>query len=227
MSSILSDIQTLVRHYSNDSSLTITSGVGLNVANLIYQGVCSPDFKLMGQHIGRRWPNVTREDTSITTTASTESYEWPHSPIFRLWPSLEYLDSSNSSESTPIEWVPSMDIWSRYDIATDGLPEYARLLNIDGEIQLSLRPNPDTTGDTVRITGAIKVDDFTDSHSVTIFIDDNVDRALAFFIAADFKLKRGETQRAMELVQQGIGCYPASDKTPTLHTKGFIQSWAL
>jgi len=227
MSSILSDIQTLVRHYSNDSSLTITSGVGLDVANLIYQGLCSPDFRLMGFHIGRRWPNVTREDTSIITTASTELYEWPHSPIFRLWPVLEYLDVSNSSEPTPLEWVPSIAIWSQYDISTDGLPEFARLLNVDGELQLALRPNPDTTGDIIRITGVIEVENFTDSHSVTIFLDGNVDSALAFFIAADFKAKRGETQRAVELVQQGIGCYPASDKTPTFHTKGFIQSWAL
>ena len=74
MSDTLTNIQTDARFWASDRELVITTGDNLRIANQIYQGMLSVDFKFLGVDIGRRWPEVTREDTSITFTAGTKRF---------------------------------------------------------------------------------------------------------------------------------------------------------
>ena len=229
MGDSLTNIQSDARHYANDFALTLTSGQGLRNANLIYQGMLTEDFRLGGVKIGRRWPEATREDTSLTSVADQEQYTWPTSPVFKRPWFIEYLDAGSSDYPYPLREVPDILTWNAYDssISQTGIPVYWRLLDVSGTVKVALRPNPDTTGDTIRISGLIEATEFTDGTSTTVFLNNNADRALAIFIAADYKAKRGQAQRALELISEGMGLLPRQDSTPALRSGGYLRPWCV
>ena len=72
MPETLSNIQEDTQHWSNDQGLVITGSQGLRVVNAIYRGMLGEDYRVAGRKIGRRWAEVTREDTSLTMVASQE-----------------------------------------------------------------------------------------------------------------------------------------------------------
>lgn len=229
MGDSLTNIQSDARHYANDANLVITSAEGLRIANLIYQGMLTDGFRLGGVKIGRRWPEATREDTSLTSVASQEQYTWPTSTVFKRTWFIEYLDASSSNYPYPLREVPDILTWTAYDasISQTGIPIYWRLLDVSGTVKMALRPNPDTTGDTIRITGLIEATEFTDGTSTTVFLNNNADRALSIFIAADYKAKRGQSERALELISEGVGLLPHGDSTPVLRTGGYLRPWCV
>ena len=225
MADTLTNIQEDVRHYADDGNLTIVSGQGLRIANLIYQGMLSPGFKLLGMVIGRRWPEATRENTSLTMVVGDEdTYTWPATPVFKAPVWLEGIDAS-TSDPYPIEWAPDMATWSAYDDqnGTDR-PTYARLIDVAGTLKLALRRRP-YQADTLRITGIIERTEFSSGSSSSCFIHKNADRALAHFIAADYKAKRGDMQRALSLIDDGVSLLPEQDATPSLIGFGRIRPW--
>ena len=61
----------------------------------------------------------------------------------------------------------------------------------------------------------------------TPFVDFDADQALVCFTAALLKSKRGDTGRAMELIEQGRGLLPMYDRTPSLTSGGFIHPWGV
>jgi hypothetical protein len=172
MAETLANIETDVQFYANDRRLTITSGDHLRIANLIYQGFLTPDFRMPGTNIkiGRRWPEVTQEDTSITTTVGTEQYTWPSSPQFKEPFYIELVDATDSLP-TPIYPVTSLDEWSELDDTNNGTPKFYMLIDVAGTVMLALRPNPDTLGDTIRITGAIEGLEFASPSTTTVDAD--------------------------------------------------------
>lgn len=225
MADALTNIQSDARHYADDDNLALTTGQGLRVANVIYQGMLSPGYKLLGRVIGRLWPEATREDTSLTMVVGDEdTYTWPTTPVFKnpVW--LEGIDI-NTSDPYPILWAPDMTTWSAYDDqnGTDR-PTYARLIDVAGTLKLALRRRP-YQADTIRITGLIERTEFSAGASTTCFRNKNADRALSMFIAADFKAKRGDRERAMELIENGISMLPESETGPALTGTGRIRPW--
>ncbi len=232
MPSLWTSIQDDVRHYADDSQLTIindSNDNGLRTSNLIYQGMFNPDFRLLGQKIGRRWPEATQEDTSLTMVVGQEAYTRPTSPVFKDPFVIEGLDVNASN--LPYRLFPASDMptWTHYDNFNNSQPLYFRLLNVSGTVKLALRPNPDQV-DPIRITGPIEITEFTtstanDGNTKTAFINIGSDRALALFIAADYHAKRGQAGRASQLVTQGLGLLPLYDTTPVLRARGFIQPW--
>lgn len=219
----LSDLQDDIRFWTNDSALTITSGTNLRVFNIVYQGMLSPDYSLLGVKIGRRWPERVREDTSLTMVVGTEQYAYPVSPKTIDPVYVEGLDA-DTSEPYTIAWVPDMNTWSSYDLTGNSRPVYCRLIDVSGSTKLALRPKPSKT-DGIRITGLVEVTDLTSGSSETIFRNKNSENALAMLVAAVFKSKRGETGRALELINMAKGLLPLYDRTPTLRSGGFIQPW--
>jgi hypothetical protein len=225
MADTLTNIQSDVRRYAFDNSIDITTGDGLRVFNEVYQGLFSPKYKLYGVVLGRRWPEATQEDTSITLTAGTGQYTWPTSPTFKPQPFLEYLDVSSNDDPVPIDWATTLAEWSPADLSTNGLPVLARLINVSGTLKLELRPKPDTTGDKIRITGEIEVTELTQGSDTTIFANKNIDRALAQIVAARFKSYRGDRGRAIELVTEAEGLLPIYEYTPQLRGTGVVTPW--
>ena len=220
----LTNIQTDARFYANDSALTITSGDGLRIFNLVYQGMFSPGFIMRDVKVGRRWPEATREDTSLTMVAGQEDYTWPTTPKFKhpIW--LE--GTEGTARTYPIIWVPDMTVWSAYgpNNVGDTEPIYARLLDVSGTLTLSLRPNPNRA-DGIRINGLIEITELTQGADSTVFVNVNSDRALSKLVAAEFKAKRGDGGRADELIAEAVGLLPEMDATPVLTGSGRIIPW--
>ena len=94
MPETLANIQELARNYADDSNLAITSGKGLKVANQIYQGMFTENYKILGNKIGRRWPEATRLNTTISTVVDVEEYDWITSPVFKPGFYVEYFENS-------------------------------------------------------------------------------------------------------------------------------------
>ena len=224
MADTLTNIETDVQFWADDTALSITSGVNLRLFNTVYQGMFSPDYIVFGVKIGRRWPEATREDTSLTMVAGQEDYTWPTTPEFKepVW-----LEGTNGTTDVyPILWVPDMATWSAYDPNNvgDSEPIYARLLDVAGTLTLSLRPNPHRT-DGIRINGMIEVTELTTGANSTIFANKNADRALAMVVASHFKAKRGDSGRALELLNQAKSLLPINDVAPDFTGTGRIAPW--
>lgn len=226
MADTLTNIQTDVRFWANDSQLDITSGTNLRVFNSVYQGMFTPGYKLFGVNIGRRWVEATREDTSLTMVAGTEQYTWPASPVFKEPFFIEGLDVNASNDPYTIFPVPTMQLWSDLDDSNNAQPIYYRLIDVSGTLKLALRPPPDQA-DPIRITGLIEVTELTTGSESTVFKNTNADRALAMLVAAEFKDKRGNSRRALELLQKARSLLPVYDRTPRLSSGGFIQPWCI
>ena len=225
MAETLTNIQTDARFWANDSLLDITSNAdNLRIFNMIYQGFSNPEFDLLGVKIGRRWPEFTQEDTSLTMVVSQEQYDWPTSPVFiePFW--VEGLDVNNSNEPYPITGAPDMLIWSAFDDTSDDTPLYYRLINVSGTIKLALRPTPLRT-DGIRITGLVEVTELTGGSDSTVFLNNSADKALGMCVAAMFKLKRQEVGEAQKLVSMAASLLPKNDTGAVLTGGGKVLPW--
>lgn len=227
MAITVSSLQVKVRTWMDDDNVVLTGASNLAVVNEVYRGLLSPDYKLLGRQVGRNWPENTRENTATTLTAGTSQYSWPSSPQFILdTVYLEYLDVSNSNHPTPVYECTDMAEWTELTDGQRGTPIRWRLIDVSGTLKLDLRPIPDTTSDVIRITGQIEPTALTTATGSTIFRNVNIDAALSKFIAAAFKAKYGERDRAMDLISDGLGLMPAYDFNPRRRTRGSIAPWS-
>ena len=224
MSDTVLNIQEDVRFWANNKTELVESGQGLRLFNQTYQGMFLPDYRIAGIKIGRRWPEATQEDTSLTMVAGTEQYAWPTSPVFRSGFYLEGLDASASNEPYTIWQAIDMDEWSALDDSNNATPSRYRLIDVSGTVMLAIRRKPDSA-DGIRITGMVEVTEMTGPTSVTIFLNKDSDRALAMFIAAELKGKRGDGGYAAQLAQNGVALLPRHDLTPMLRPSGYVHSW--
>lgn len=227
MADTLANIQTDARLWADDSQLTLTSGDGLRVFNLVYQGLMNPEFEMAGIKVGRRWPEASRQDTSLTMVVGTEEYDWPTTTVFKPPWYIEGLDANNSDLPYTIWPVESMQEWSYFASVTNGRPKRYRLYNNAGTIKMALRPKPYQT-DGVRISGLIEVTELTGSGDSTIFLNKASDRALSMLVAAYYQSKRGDRPgRAQELIALALGLLPKVDMTPMIAKTGYSRPWTV
>jgi len=181
MADTRTNIQTAARTYADDTSLDLTTGDGKVLFDEVYLGFFNPTYKIAGRSIGRRWPERTREDTSLTMVVGDEdTYVWSLTTTFKepFW--IEGVDSN--SEPYPIYPAPDMATWSAYDQVGNGTPIYWRLIDRGGELRLALRPKPSQT-DTIRVTSLIGVRKWPSTASSTV--DQNVAASEATLYVAD------------------------------------------
>lgn len=226
MADTLTNIQTDVRFYANESDINLTTGINLRISNAMYRAMGTPGYRHRGVKIGRRWKEFTREDTSLTMVASQEQYTWPASPVFNEPFFIEGLDVNASNAPYIILPAPNMTTWSYFDDKNDARPLYSRLIDVSGTVKLALRPKPDQA-DPIRITGLIEPTAFVDGTTKTAFLNANMDLALAKLIASEFRRKRGEPERADELLGEVFSMLPVYDTAPILRPGGFIQPWVV
>lgn len=188
--------------------------------------MCSPDGEVVGKRVGRRWRELSVQDTSISTVADQEEYTWkiPSEKQFAEDPYIELLDVSSSSDPWPILPCGSEERWSVLDILNSGIPTDYRFIVTSGSIKIAFRPNPDTTGDTIRITGQRLPDEFINGESHTPFMDRRHDKALAILIAAEYRAQQESVEDAMRLVMQAIGLMPKNEFQPRV-TPSTIRPW--
>lgn len=226
MAETLTNLQTDVRFWTDQDNLTITAGTNLRMFNQVYQGLFTPDYKMFGVRVGRRWPEATREDTSVTMVVGQEQYTFPTSPVFKEPFFIEGLNTNQNNLPYIIQPATNMALWSRYEDLNNAQPILYRLLDVAGTVKLALRPNPDQT-DTVRITGLIEVTELTGGSDSTIFRNKNADRALAMLVAAMFQAKFGDVERAQQLARQANALLPREDRSPRLSASPHIMPWPL
>lgn len=211
----LTTIQTLTQFWANDSQIDLTSGTGLALANEVYQDLCG----------SRRWPELTQQDTSISTVSGTEYYTWPTNPVFKEEPYVEFLDSTNSNQPVAVLPAPNEEEYTELGVTFKAHPPiFYRKLTTAGAVKIGLRPIPDRSSDTIRITGRIEATEFTNGASSTIFLNIQSNRALSILIAAALKKKRGEVDRAMVLEAEAKKLLPRYDYNPR-RQRGQITPW--
>lgn len=220
----LATVQEIAQHYANDRNLAITSGDGLRAANVVFQGLTTPGYRMFGIPVGRRWPEYARIDTSLSTVQDQEEYTWITSPVFREGEfQIEIIDSGTSEPDPPLIPCPDLETWNRYDFSSSATPIFYRLFNDSGTVKLALRPTPDTGSETIRVTGQVEATDFTAPTDETIFLNTNADHAFAILIAADIKAKRGDLDDAVRLARQAHGLLPRYDYNPMIRESGRMR----
>lgn len=223
MSNLATKIQTWVQIWSDYESLVLTSGNGLEILNEVYAGMFNPDYKILGAPIGRRWPENFAQDTSISTVASQEAYNWPTSPVFHEEPSIKIQGTSGGTVYHLLAPAKSEEEWRLAVEVGDSFPSIYRRKLVAGTMKLLIRPTPVSASLTIEISGYTEITEFTTTTAIdgttdTIFFNQMSDRALAKFIAAVYKDKRGDPQRAQALVREGIGLLPSTQYMPELET---------
>lgn len=225
MSNLATTIQTWAQIYSDDSNLTITSGDGLEVLNEVYAGMFNPDYKVSvgGRFftIGRNWAETWESnDLGVNTTSGTNDYAWLTSPIYREEPQVLLETSAGGGD---YEVIPPGDdeiLWNRLVNASNGRPQRYRRYRSGSTMTLRFAPTPDTSSLDIILRGHVEITKFTSTTAVdgstnTIFFNDAPDQALAYFIAANFKAKRGDPRRAIDLILSGLGLLPSTDYMPS------------
>lgn len=228
MSNLVSAIQDWVRDYADATEIVLTSGEGFRRLNEVYHGMFNPDYALgIGGgrfRIGRNWPEAyVTTDLGTNTTAGTASYAFPASPLYREEPIVELETSVGSGDYEPVPSGLDEDEWVSLQNASNSRPERYRRLLISAAMNLQFAPTPNVTSLDIRLRGQTEITKFTAATAVdgttnTIFFNEEPDQALSYFIAALYKAKRGDTGRAVELVQAGIGLLPATDYMPSRDT---------
>lgn len=192
MAQTLGTIQTAAAYYARDTGLDLTTAnsQGLAISNQVYRDVAA----LLSPS------ELNRTDTSLTTTADTEEYTWPSSPIFIDVTSIEVQDPTNELKFARIDPVVSNDDWTDYRNGKSCFPRvYKRAHNGSNNV-IQLAPKPKTAGLTIRITGIVEPTAFSGTSSTTVFLSNIVDDAISILIAASFSSKRAQPQRSAELV---------------------------
>lgn len=221
MSNTGNQIQTWARIWADDTGLSITSGDGLEVFNEVYHGMFNPDYMLLGFNVGRNWPEAYQtNDLGVNTTAGTNAYAWLTSPIYREEPIVELETTAGGGLYEIVK--PGLDEreWVRLQNASNSRPKRYRRLLSGSNMQIQFAPTPDTTGLDIRLRGQVEITKFTsttaaDDTTNTVFFNEEPDNALARFIAAVYKAKRGDAQRAAELMRDGMGLLPKTEYMPT------------
>lgn len=190
----LSNIQKQVRIYASDSTLIITNDSnakiqGISIANRVYRKLANLNS----------WPELTREDFSLSTVANTSSYNFPASPKFSNVLKIEMENEFGDYENIPE--VKSRLDWNYFSKQEGVLPSVYDLRSIGSQYTIYFAPTPKISK-TVKITGVVEPDDFTSGDSTTIFYSSLLDDALEYLIASEILFTDGLSQEAVLLVQK-------------------------
>ena len=199
MSKTLTDIQTSVRIYSRDGALDITTAGsdGLNSANRIYR-----------QFIALfPWPEFRRVDTSLTTTANTEEYDWiaPSVNKFMNVISIEVQDESEGNKYKLITKPPDEWTWNESsNKPKQSVPDHYMRFSTNIAQRIALRPSPLYSSKIIRVTGIVEPEEFVGANSKTQFNTLFADDAFEYFLSASWVERDGDIQFAQILFQKSI-----------------------
>lgn len=191
MAQTLSTIETLTRFHARDDSITLTNTQGLAVSNAAYRRLCNI----------HQWPELTREDTSLSTSDGTESYTWPSSTVFIDVTKVELQDPQDNLRYKLIAPVRTELEWSLERAKVKDFPIFYKRGHDGTNHRLYFAPIPATSSLIIRITGLIEPTAFSTSASTTIFLNTVVDEILAFMISADIMHNRAQPDQAQILLK--------------------------
>ena len=125
MSATLTEIQTAVRELAREGDLDLTQAAELALSNWTYRTMAAMT----------KWPELRRvTDFGATTTAGTEAYTFPSSPVYMDTTGIEIQDPEDDSKYKLIPFVHSELEWNLAGQRDDDFPELA-LMQHDGTNQ--------------------------------------------------------------------------------------------
>ena len=192
MAKQLSVIQSLVQWEARDDTIDLTTVQSLSFVNMLYRRV--------GALL--TWSELSRADVSLSTTADTEEYTWPTTNVYVDVTSIEIQDPCDDLKYKQIVPAKTELEFTRERNKEASFPIIYRRFHNGTTNVIQFAPKPDTASLTVRINGVIEPTDLTESTSTTIFLNNIVDDALAFLIAADIMDQRGFAERSLLLIKR-------------------------
>ncbi len=184
---LLSELQTGVQQKGRETNLSLSTADNLTQVNSMYRGFAS----------ALPWPELTVEDTSISTSATDGRESWPTDLAFLDVLAVEIQDGDDSDDYRMIHPVPDMRKLNRSRRkAKQSVPDFYFRLRVAGVDKVELVPVPKYTGKTVRITGIKEPNDLVSENSRTVFLLKLADDALEHIIAAHFQEIDGMTEGA-------------------------------
>ena len=189
----LDEIETQVQYLLRRSDQVITSGAELATTNFVFRRFVA----LLP------WEDYTRIDTSLSTTAGTETYLWPSNPNFQDVLSMEIQDGADAEKYKRVVPARSIQAWLALESAPQDTPTTYRLYRAlaTDAVTLALRPIPKYSTKTIRIDGIIEPPSFTSGIERTGFRLAGIDDAFAMALTGVFASKLGESARAAEMLQ--------------------------
>lgn len=218
MAVTLANLLLDVQFHANDSQFSAAQGsAALRIVNEAYQ-----DFATL-----RKWPELDKVDTSLTTVAGQEAYTWPITLIWKDEPTINIKRINQQNYPYRMNPCPSEDMWAQVRRTGNSFPYYYRRYRTGTTDTLLLRPITAFTGDIIEIWGPTEITEFVGDGSAadtTPFMNTQSDRALAMWIAMFLKLQRKDVAGAQVLRQQATGILPARQFTP-VYRQGELQPW--
>lgn len=199
MAKTLTEIETLVKFFARDDSITLTTDPGLSIVNSIYRALAS----LLPWSEFRK----TVSSTAVTITG-TNLYAWVTTNAFSDVKSVEVETTATSSVFQRLVIPETEWDWNLAAQTANTRPVYYMRVNSSGN-KVEIRPAPDYSGGAIQVIGIVEPSDLTIGGSTTDFLLSSADDALAYIISASFAIRDGfgdlaqiNTQRATEILQK-------------------------
>lgn len=192
MSKSVTEIESGVQRHARDGNISLTTTEGLEVVNRVYRAL----------QAAWPWPELRRQNTSLSTTAGQDTLTWPAEFIVMSIRALEIQDGDDGDKYKLIALSESELNWNILGQGTAvSVPqEYRRSSDNNGAFQLELRPTPLSGGKTIRITGILE-HSLSAADSTTIFHQVSADDAFELLLAVDFLQVDGEASELAALNQ--------------------------
>lgn len=192
MSLSLNEIQTLVRWEARDSKIDLTDASSLAVFNMLYRRMSALFL----------WPELTRTDSSLSTTSGDSTYTWPSTNRYIDVTLVEMQNPFNDNKYDPIMPARTEITFAEESTKPNGFPTVYRRTHDGTNHILEFAPAPDTSSLGIRIKGLIEPTALADGGESTVFLTKLADDALVFLIAADYAAKREDAERSNELLSR-------------------------
>jgi hypothetical protein len=190
MAKTLTQIETLVKWEARQSDFSCTSVSGLAIFNMIYLRVAAM-FP---------WPELYKADASLVTIADSGEYTWPSSVMFSNVNLIQIQDTEDDLKYKVISPTPTeLDFVEAHEEPASFPRYYKRIVNSSNVKKLCFAPHPKYSGALITISGTYEPTEFTQGSDATVFLNKNVDNAIALLIAANIMDKRDYPKRAQRL----------------------------
>jgi hypothetical protein len=202
MAKTLTQIQTSVRFYGRDENITLTTGTGLVIANSMYRALAS----LLP------WSEFRKTtDLPATTTSGTGTYNWI-SATTAVYTDVKAFEIGNDASNTQyiLQIIPETELeWNQASKDSNRIPSMYMRYNDAGTDKVEIRPIPNYSSATMKVTGITEPTALVNGSSTTEFLLSSADDALAHLIAAAYLERAGmgqnivqaNIQRATEILQ--------------------------
>jgi hypothetical protein len=177
----IADIQTMVRFFARESTISLVDTDGKLILNEAYRKLAimnpSGDFRF--------------EDTSISTTKGTAGYDMPNIDWLQIL-SVSMQDHDDNNKYKQVSSAIDEHEWNKSEREmANSIPQYYNLSYTGGNHKITFRPGVLHNSKLVRITGIKKPKELRTTQDITVFSNEVVDDAFAHTLAYIYSQRSG------------------------------------